>query len=856
MSSTPPPTDSPNKASPLRYSRFQGDFENGSIAAPDLAVKRRELRFSMHNKFIVVPTSLFMEKYAPPVVEKRNKKLSKILQDVPVESGKEKAMYAPINNICPDFTFVSTHSRGDPTDTSKEAPDIGLYPKDHAPSPSKRSNGRTLGAATNWTFVELCIECKTEGDPFDDKEPDFVAKNDEGKQILGQVLSYIELMFKRQHRTCIFLVLILGEMCRIIRFDRSGAVVTQAFMYKNKRGVLIEFLWRYARWDRSTRGHDPSVTLITPDSQLSKAMVARGGKDKDPKKPDDYVRQLFADSLNPGWSWWKFRVDDKKGPRYFVAGKPNFIASGVAGRGTRGFVALDEANLDGPFYYLKDAWRVSSHHIDKEGTTLRYLNKKGVHYVPTLECHGDVLEVQTTKTQDLWKELHEDGKPETTQAEKEPKLEEMGTKPEETGTKPEEAGTKPEETGANPEGTEAKPKENTCPFKKHKHYRIVVREVGQKMSKFSHSRELVYALRCCIVAHSEAYEHGVIHRDISAGNVLMYRYGGSGRWCGLLNDWELSKQTDSKTPHGRQLDRTGTWQFLSVSALDHPSKEITIEDELESFFHVLLFFAIRFLHHNCVDVGPFMFTYFDDHNTNEGKYICGTKKGSSVRDGSIILRNGSGTGSNALPEVSLTFRWPSLDSAAGLHDTAPPSHPLNYIFSTILEWIKSHYALMKSPNNSAPAQPSQSKAVDGFRARAVQDELEFFDGNQANPTGQSTQSQDEVRKHHEDMAKNLQSHGPILGLLRTVLTSPEHLWPGDEKTEDQLPEEGYKPKADPKAASADLRKGGSMRGNVFSTGSSLKRRSEHIEQPATQETPSKRAKSVKRKSSRNARERS
>ena len=57
------------------------------------------------------------------------------------------------------------------------------------------------------------------------------------------------------------------------------------------------------------------------------------------------------------------------------------------------------------------------------------------------------------------------------------------------------------------------------------------------------------------VAHAQAYNAGVIHRDISAGNILLYKRD-DGEWYGLLNDWELSKQIDATTPEGRQPDRT------------------------------------------------------------------------------------------------------------------------------------------------------------------------------------------------------------------------------------------------------------------------------------------------------------
>ena len=74
------------------------------------------------------------------------------------------------------------------------------------------------------------------------------------------------------------------------------------------------------------------------------------------------------------------------------------------------------------------------------------------------------------------------------------------------------------------------------------------------MSGFSGVTGLLLITRTYL-AHADAFENGIIHRDISCGNVLLY-YDKKNRWCGLLNDWELSKDTESKRPEGRQLDRT------------------------------------------------------------------------------------------------------------------------------------------------------------------------------------------------------------------------------------------------------------------------------------------------------------
>lgn len=332
-------------------------------------------------------------------------------------------------------------------------------------------DGTEHSPPTDWSAVEFCIECKTNSnahDPFEEKKDpsqgiDPTTK--ERKEIFAQILAYAEFMLNRQQRMWIFMVLILGDHCRIIRFDRAGAVATQKFNYKTNGATLIEFLWRYAKWPESTRGHDPTAERILPDSSLAEQMQARAKKDKDTTNRQDYVRRMFEESLDPRWYWWKLRVepDGKEGEdRFFVVGKPNFQAPGVVGRGTRGYVALPADDIaDGNFCYLKDAWRVVGPDIDKEGTILEHLNEHNVEYIPTLECHGDVGDPiqQVTQTDALWEELN--------------RMNEI------------EEGNQEEDI--------------VSPLKKHRHYRIAVKQVGQPMSEFASSRQLVHALWCCIL---------------------------------------------------------------------------------------------------------------------------------------------------------------------------------------------------------------------------------------------------------------------------------------------------------------------------------------------------------------------
>ena len=420
----------------------------------------------------------------------------------------------------------------DPSDSDQQDAVCGMYAsdsvvKDGHPAESKCSI---------WTIIELLIVCKLDSvsqDPFGDSSKDGEATAcKRRKEVFDEILSHVELVFKYQQRQFVFMVLFLDKYARIIRFDRSGIIASEKIDYKTGGVELTEFLVRYAGLGPTKRGHDPSATRISPTDSLGKQLKQRG-TDAMERDPEDYVQKLFSQSLDEKWPWWKLRVHDEESEvgRWFAVGKPHFYAGGVAGRGTRGYVAVPldddgaQVNPTAKFVYLKDAWRINHEGMEKEGTILKALNNAQVPYVPTLLYHGDLD--QSTVSYDTWPAYHE-GKT-----------------------------------------------RKACPLKSHQHYRLVVAEVGKPLSEFENAFQLVWALYCCITgmccgvlfhcvmysrvllkAHEKACAAGYIHRDISAGNILLYR-DATGRWAGLLNDWELSKQfVDGKTQgSGRKLGR-------------------------------------------------------------------------------------------------------------------------------------------------------------------------------------------------------------------------------------------------------------------------------------------------------------
>ncbi|KAH7920187.1 hypothetical protein BV22DRAFT_1098584 [Leucogyrophana mollusca] len=324
----------------------------------------------------------------------------------------------------------------------------------------------------------------------------------------------------------------------------------------------IEITGPFARlflWDRSAtvvtarfNYCDQPRLLLDFFRRFSRISPRARGRDttvEEATKEDEKVaraaleKEGFEDRLDTGHPTMKMKIHDEASHtnRCFIVGRPEVEPSSLVGRATKAYIAVDLQTTN--VVFLKDSWRVSSAGMAKEGDTLRKLNEAGVRNVPQLLYAGDVSgdDIQHTKSYELIGKSWRCGDKAITP---------------------------------------------------HTHYRQVVDVVARSVYTFTSSKQLVQVIHDAFHAHRDAVEKcKILHRDVSAGNILITKDG-----RGLLIDWDMSK--DMNNQEARQLGRTGTWLFMSARMLQNPKKIHEIQDDMESFLHVLIYAALCYTPHN------------------------------------------------------------------------------------------------------------------------------------------------------------------------------------------------------------------------------------------------------------------
>ncbi|KAG7087799.1 hypothetical protein E1B28_013740 [Marasmius oreades] len=479
----------------------------------------------------------------PPFTEARKDRIKNVFTENKSERQRYNPLILALEDYCPNLQLTNTDYHPETIKWDHHSvgldPDITGYDKQNLPP---------KGTVTSMALAEVIIELKTKQfhDPCIKDLAATVSSlhysdhdTQEAVKTRDQISTYAGAVMSSQFRTHFFSVIIMGEYARLIRWDRAGATITQRFHVWDEPH-LVQFLWRYDSADREARGHDPCVERLKESQPGQRTRINK-------------VRSILHMSYPEPVYQFKINDENQEGKVHiFLGGKiVNQTPPTPRGRCTRGFLVTTPEAADGclsastsdghPVYYLKSTWRIFTNLLETEGRTYKKLQAARVPYIPTLIASGDA--------RGNW-----------------------------------------QETFTDPKWFKEYP-----PVRQHHNYYAVFKEVGSSLLKFKSQAEFLNAMRDALEAHRVAYcDARILHRDISAGNILIYK----GR--GLLIDWEFSKPV---TLHGdpipRQSERTGTWQFISARILMAGGKIIThtLTDDLESFFHVLCWVALQCTEH-------------------------------------------------------------------------------------------------------------------------------------------------------------------------------------------------------------------------------------------------------------------
>ncbi|EIW53071.1 uncharacterized protein TRAVEDRAFT_53486 [Trametes versicolor FP-101664 SS1] len=217
-------------------------------------------------------------------------------------------------------------------------------------------------------------------------------------------------------------------------------------------------------------------------------------------------------------------------------------------------------------------------------------------------------------------------------------------------------------------------------------------------------------------------------------------------------------------------ERTGTWQFMSVApyvSSPERTRPVAVPDELESFFHVMLFYAIRFLPHTLGNTAQYVAEYFDisqDYGNN--RPLCSVVK-------YWVMRSGD-------------FMMPSLNFVKNSGD---PGSPLDTLIYLLLQHFKARYEVLKyestiqqkKPSKPIPTPPGSTAdevklARPRLKLRTTTPAWRRGLGAdvRTNFNVESNQPSEETR----DLAERLNTHDRMSGLFAYIL-HPENTYPDE-----------------------------------------------------------------------------
>ncbi|KAI0324567.1 hypothetical protein GY45DRAFT_1288719 [Cubamyces sp. BRFM 1775] len=579
---------------------------------------RRELtnKINVYNGELNKFLDLFVPSGAPCPLSPPDERIA--ADFVPLK-GKEVHHYDPLiaifNRIVAGFpkakrlSFCNTHSNEFPFPFSaftghhhKSKPDISVTFPGEKPPPKTEP--------TNWSPFCMVMEAKStaQEDAFDTRAG--ILRTD---AIVQLAISARNLMLAHGFLAA-YTIGIYGDRIRIARFDHACAVVSKAFSIKTKEGLrfLQDFFWRFVHPTQgAVLGCDETVSKMTPDHcDWLRAALS-----------DEATELLRGVDLREGRvvEVWSDDLEETEPARYILF-KLIDVNARLFSRATMVWLSVEydpEKIPHAPeLRIVKEAWRQTvrtpeSSFYERINKNVPLGRRTGL---PNLVGGGDLGAREVA----LWN------------------------------------------AAQNPPTRVLRPRQNTVAPRLHphpmhqtftwrltggdkervrerSHMRFVVDTVGRPLSRFKSTKELVTAMRDAIIGHQSAMlRAGVLHRDVSSGNILIVDRPRRISPCtGVLHDFDYSSMTPNapapsqdpsnldppelsplelaqKSADDEHKERTGTYYFMAIDLLDPMLNTAlhTFLHDLESFFWVLLWIVLRHTTHNHPHGNAACETYF------------------------------------------------------------------------------------------------------------------------------------------------------------------------------------------------------------------------------------------------------
>ncbi|KAI0324547.1 hypothetical protein GY45DRAFT_1340712 [Cubamyces sp. BRFM 1775] len=584
------------------------------------------------------------------------------------EGKAEAAFYEPLTRAlnadgvtkrpsrCPGFVFRITGFHPDTSggQVGSCKPDITCYAEQHT-STIDVSIEEPLKARSDMGLAVTFIEVKSSrsddhyADPPEDADLEDwsfalgkvlgkgTGGEDKALSDFGQNVAYAIAICARQLRIFCFSVSLSGTSARLIRWDRAGAIVTEAFDLLTNPEHLCDFFWCLAHLTDEQRGFDCTARPATEkEEQLFvrsvRAHILRQAPDLSSPNPhvvEDRIRRYLDAHYHCGCvTAVELGSSDNIQDGTLLISRPTSTPLSLTGRCTRGYWAVhvfrDVQKDIADVVFLKDTWRyagtiggsVPSGDEGHEGAILRRLRDKGVQNIPAVVCHGDVP--GGTDMTDMLRPAVIDVEISDLHA----------TKTQAYAMKKWAA-----------RGGELQAKQIVPRI----HYRLVLAVAGFDLLQITGTRELLHSMYDAFVALRGAFERaGQLHRDVHPGNIILYRNGSSSTSdvrTGYLIDWDCSREVgiegtgfDEYEPSSQQIQ----WQFSSYAIAQRTRVIHSIQDDMESLLYVSIYcgllrlpFKIGKTRSTHKELRNLITRFFDDNIVTDGK----------VRGGEAKLRN-------------------------------------------------------------------------------------------------------------------------------------------------------------------------------------------------------------------------